>query len=1179
VVGSTAGAAFVRTAGVWTLPSGGADVTTTGVDNALTLLFAQIQGSGQIRKKGTGGLYIPYTGAGTEIDINTSWTGGIDVQEGALGTAFGDSSVPTSINRLFGTGTVTFAANTKFFNGSGSVGFRILNNVVINGNWESAFNATTSTGQLIVLAGPVTLNNNPTLTQTSSGAGTDGGTSMIGVLSGTTGFVKAGNRSLYINNAGNTISGTVRVGGPAPLIALNALSLQNVTFDPSGAGALSLPVSATLGGLTGSGSFNGAGATTMLTLGGGTIDVSATTTAALTGTFNITKARAGTQQFSGNSTRAAGNTTISAGAIQLNTANGLYANGASGITTVSSGAGLWLSGGFSLPNTPLRINGTGVNSDGAIRNVSGNNLVNGSFTLETSSTVQNDVSGTTLTLFAGAVLGSTSNRLTLSVGSGATIALNQAITGTGLTSILIPSSNLGTVSAASASTSVLAASFAQIDGTFSIGPTNQSIGTGKKLQGVGSITTSGNGKITMNAGSTLQAGNSLGGATLTIGALTFGSGTPNATMVVNKDSSGDPSKVSVTGDLVLNGNVTVNVSAPSGTWVSNTPYTFLTYGGTKTGSGTFVSGTVSGGVGRQTGMTFNTTSSPLTFTVVDANATVTWNSGSSTNTWYDQQPTGWTATGNITDFRNGDTVIFDATSFVTATLAGSVTVASLTMSGASHTIDGGSYSLTNNGALSTSGAFTQTLNVAGNHGAVNVGQFSTLALGHAGALGGSADITLTGTNANLSFGSGATGLSTPRLLKLSPGSTVSQYLETSGNSIVTISGAVSGGSAGAHIRKVGAGVVSLTGSLTAVTSNICVGELNNNAGEGRNVLRVGNSFPSTGTLRLNSASILEITATQFTKAYGNTAGNVYLEDTSTLGAGFSSFNTSGTAVTTSITFGSGGPTSQWNGPMYFGTALGTSTGKLTMSGTLGLASTQTTQTFHVFNGANAAGSSAQINLLRSIAVVGTKTFIKSGPGSLYVVNGGNGTGPTNAATMRVKDGAFEMGPTTLNAIQYIEIPSDAVSPVVRKESSTLATACLPFSPNPLANFTVEAVGTGVFTLGVLDIGSQTVTLAGTGTGAKPTTSGNGSGKYIKTGSGTWSLDYGYTNRSDGFSGGIDVQEGNLKSTKKNSFGNGTVKVTNYAQIQFTDTVTDPTTIGSIKKLETTGSGARLVIGA
>jgi hypothetical protein len=329
-------------------------------------------------------------------------------------------------------------------------------------------------------------------------------------------------------------------------------------------------------------------------------------------------------------------------------------------------------------------------------------------------------------------------------------------------------------------------------------------------------------------------------------------------------------------------------------------------------------------------------------------------------------------------------------------------------------------------------------------------------------------------------------------------------------------------------------------------------------------------------MRLNSASILELTS-NFAKPYGNATNGIYVEDTSGAGAGFSSRNDIN--VTTAITFGTAGATTQWNGPLYFGSALGTATGKITMTGALALASTQATQTFHVFNGATTAASAARINDLRSAAYAGSRTFTKSGPGALYVA-GGTSQG-AYFTTMRVSEGAFEVGPTTTTPIGYIEIPSGATNAVVRHEASAAATVCPAFDPVPAADFTLEAASSlGTFSVSnALDIGSRTVTLSGSETGVKSSTSGTGTGKYVKTGTGTWSLGYAYASRAAGFSGGADVTQGTLKATQKFALGSGPVTVTAGAKIQFTDTTTDPAIIGSIASLSTTGSTARLIIGA
>jgi hypothetical protein len=562
-----------------------------------------------------------------------------------------------------------------------------------------------------------------------------------------------------------------------------------------------------------------------------------------------------------------------------------------------------------------------------------------------------------------------------------------------------------------------------------------------------------------------------------------------------------------------------------------------------------------------------------TFTIAgNGNASVAW-AGGAAGDWYDGQTTGWFGTG-VTDFKNGDTVTFDATSSAAATLTGNVSVASLTMNGAAHTI-GGSYTLTNAGALTTAGAFKQTLNVAGTHGAIAIGAGSTLELGNVNALGGTGAITLTGSAAKLAFTSGADGLSTTRALTLSPGGAVTQYLETAGNASVTISGTLSGGTSG-FMTKVGAGLVSLSGANTS-TATVRVGVQGNNAGAGLNVVHM--TKPPSGTapaMRMAAASIFEISQ-NFGKTYGSAAGGIYVDDTTGAGAGFSARG-GDRSITTAINFGTAGATTQWNGPLYFGSALSTATGKVTMTGTLALTSTSPTQTFHVFNGANANGSSARINTLSGVGYSGPSTYIKTGPGALYVVSGLKGS---FTRTLRVTEGAFEVGPTTTNAVDGIEIPSGATNAVVRHESSTAATNCPAFLPAPAANFTLEAAATlGEFTVNnALNIGSNTVTLSGSGTGNKTSDSGTGTGKYVKTGTGTWSLSYAYASKAAGFLGGADVNEGTLKVTQKFGLGSGPIAVAADAKLQFTDTATDPAIIGSIASLTTTGSTARLIIGA
>jgi len=424
----------------------------------------------------------------------------------------------------------------------------------------------------------------------------------------------------------------------------------------------------------------------------------------------------------------------------------------------------------------------------------------------------------------------------------------------------------------------------------------------------------------------------------------------------------------------------------------------------------------------------------------------------------------------------------------------------------------------------------------------------------------------------LRFDFDANNLSTARPISITAAGAVTARLTTNNpNTFVTLSGAITGGSSTGALTKSGSGTVELTGTA-GWSSFTRIGDSSVAELPGENVLRVS-ALPNTN-LRLNQGGILEWNGSTFSRTYGTGGTAFYVEDAAGNGAGFAAGQSSGLTVSANINFGTTN-TTQWVGPMYFGTALSTATGKLTMSGTLAVtASVTVPQTLHVFNGASAgAASSARINTLNSSLNPGF-TFVKAGPGALFVVNGSYGA---TRATMRVSEGAYEVGPTTLNATGNIEIPSGATNAVVRQESSVAATTCPDFAPAPAANFEIEAAGTGTFTLGVLDISSRTVTLSGSGTGVKSSTAGTGAGRYVKTGTGSWELAYAYADLSAGFTGGVEVQAGLIKASKRYALGGGPVAL-KAGQLRFTDTTT---TIGSIASLSTVGqtSTPRIILGA
>ncbi len=141
------------------------------------------------------------------------------------------------------------------------------------------------------------------------------------------------------------------------------------------------------------------------------------------GTGNgLVKTNAGLAILSGANTYN-GTTLITNGTLRIanNTALGSTDNG----TTVGSGAALEFSNNINVVNEALTLNGSGISSGGALRNISGANTNTGAITLDSASRINSDAG--TLTL-SGAV-GLSAN--TLTVGGAANTIISGAVTGTG----------------------------------------------------------------------------------------------------------------------------------------------------------------------------------------------------------------------------------------------------------------------------------------------------------------------------------------------------------------------------------------------------------------------------------------------------------------------------------------------------------------------------------------------------------------------------------------------------------------------------------------------------------------------------------------------------------------------------------------------------------------------------
>ena len=162
----------------------------------------------------------------------------------------------------------------------------------------------------------------------------------------------------------------------------------------------------------------------------------------------LTMSGSGVLTLTGSNTYS-GITTVAAGGV-VNMQNALALGVTGGATTVSSGAALQIQGNISTSAEALTLNGTGISSDGALRNVSGVNVYNGALTLGSAARINADAgrllllntvtNGANLLTIGGA--GNTSIAAVIGTGAGGltkdgagTLGLFGANTYTGITTL------------------------------------------------------------------------------------------------------------------------------------------------------------------------------------------------------------------------------------------------------------------------------------------------------------------------------------------------------------------------------------------------------------------------------------------------------------------------------------------------------------------------------------------------------------------------------------------------------------------------------------------------------------------------------------------------------------------------------------------------------------------------
>jgi len=353
----------------------------TFANTATSTVSANLAGAAAVTQ--TGSSRVVLSGS-------NSFSGGLNLNSAGSG-------VDVTRAEALGTGTIT-AGSTNSKLGLNTITSLTITNAVNTGSSNTATMAFT----------PGASGNSMTVSGLISGSG-------IAKVSG--------GGDLYLNNSGNTYSGGTEVGTGRIYVgsdgALGATtgavnfgtttnSLLAITSDVSFNASRNFTMSAA--GYTANidtGANN-------VTINGVIAPISGVTGGLLAklGTGSLTLAGANTYS---------GTTTISSGVLNIRNSAGLGATNAG--TTVADLAALELQNGISVGQEELTLNGTGVSSRGALRNISGNNTYGGLLTLGSASRINSD-SGTLSLTNAGTITG---NTFGLTVGGAGDTVLNSIL--------------------------------------------------------------------------------------------------------------------------------------------------------------------------------------------------------------------------------------------------------------------------------------------------------------------------------------------------------------------------------------------------------------------------------------------------------------------------------------------------------------------------------------------------------------------------------------------------------------------------------------------------------------------------------------------------------------------------------------------------------------------------------
>jgi fibronectin-binding autotransporter adhesin len=344
-----------------------------------------------------------------ELNFSTTASSGYDL------TSSSTSIKLTLTNTGTGTTSAINAANTSGTN-------TIDAPLVLGAAASSTQTFTQASGGTLIVNGIISsTNSSVTLSLTGGGTGNFqffGANTYTGATTIDGGTLKLGNATALGTIANGTTVGsnataTLDLNGQA--VGAEALDITGSGIGGNGALINSSGTAASLSGAVSTSSTPTIGGSGNITLSGvisGGSDSSSS---------HLVKVGAGTLFLTGTNTYARP-TDITSGVVNIQNAAALGNTNAA--TTVSNGAALQIQGGIITAAELLTLNGTGVSTDGALRNISGNNTYAGAITLATASRINSDLNTLTLDVASGNAITGTFN---LTFGGAGNVTVNDPI--------------------------------------------------------------------------------------------------------------------------------------------------------------------------------------------------------------------------------------------------------------------------------------------------------------------------------------------------------------------------------------------------------------------------------------------------------------------------------------------------------------------------------------------------------------------------------------------------------------------------------------------------------------------------------------------------------------------------------------------------------------------------------